>query len=386
MTILHDHTAGTADGRLRVGIDIRDSKNPCGVGRYIRELITGLQDDPRFQLFLFHDGPLTGLPYQIADALEFITKENTRAFYWEQVWLPLMLREWRIEVYHATNNIGLPWCYSGRKVVTIHDVIPLLFPGAVQNQLRRFRLTRTLRIDARIADAIITDSEDSRGDIVKHLGISGEKIEVIWPTNLSLSVQDDTCLSPHDRDLLSIPSGYFLHNGGIDHRKNIERLLRAYRAFVGQTQVKDHRLVITGRSTTPFAREMMKYAGELGIGRSVVFTGEIQIELVQRLVSSAEIVVYPSLLEGFGLPVLEAMKAGVPVITSNASSMKEIAGGAAYLVDPYSESEITRAMEDLHQHPQKRNALIRSGKRWVRLNADRDMVRSTTEIYFRGII
>ncbi|MDI6739363.1 MAG: glycosyltransferase family 1 protein [Candidatus Edwardsbacteria bacterium] len=344
-----------------------------------------MQGDPRIHLFLFHDGPRAGLPYQIADAVEFVTKENTRALYWEQVWLPLMLRDRRVPLYHATNNTGLPWCYPGRKVVTIHDVIPLLFPDAVPNQLRRFRLTNTLRIDARIADAVITVSEASRNDIVEHTGIRREKIDVIWSTNLAAAAPGEDRLSNDDREMLAIPSGYFLHNGGIDPRKNIGRLLRAYRTFAGQARVKDHRLVITGRSTTPFAREMAEYASELGVDRSVVFTGEILSGLVQRLVNSAEIVLYPSLLEGFGLPILEAMKAGVPVITSNLSSMREIAGGAAYLVDPYSESEIAGAMVDLHRHPNKRQALVRSGKRWVQLNSARDMMRSTTEIYFRGI-
>ena len=384
MGISGDGTANMAGRRLRVGIDIRESKNPCGVGRYIRELVAGLQDDPRIELFLFHDGPRSGLPYQISDTTEFITKDKMRTLHREQLWLPRMLQERRIDVYHATNNTGLPWCYPGRKVVTIHDVIPLLFPDAIPNKVWRFWLTRKCRIDARIADAVITVSETSRNEIIKHLGICREKIDVIWSTNLAAAAPERDRLRQEDRTLLGIPASYFLHNGGIDPRKNIMRLLQAYCMFTNHMRRKVHRLVITGHTTTPYARELAVHAGELGIAGSVVFTGNISSGMLQRLVHSAEIVLYPSLLEGFGLPILEAMRAGVPVITSNVSSMKEIAGGAACLIDPYCESDIAAAMVDLHHHPRKRQALVKSGKRWVQLNTDRDMARSTAEIYFRG--
>jgi glycosyltransferase involved in cell wall biosynthesis len=373
-----------AGKKLRVGIDIRDSKNPCGVGRYIRELVMGLQNDDRIQLTLFHDDKCESLPYSFNSNVLSASCRIQRSWLWEQYWLPQQLAQRRIEVYHATNNVGLPWAYSGYKVITIHDIIPILFPDTIPSKKRWFRYVNTLRLDARLADVILTDSCSSRNDIVEKLHIASRKVHVIWPVEFTkIDRKEYHCvLSENERTELGIIGRYIVHNGGMDPRKNLIRLLDAFRIYRERVGTNICQLVLTGRSRTPYACKIVKHANDIGIQQAVVFTDEIEMGLLRRVIRGADCVIYPSLIEGFGLPIIEAMKAGVPVITSHLSAMREIAGGAAYLVNPYETDDIARALVHLHGHPHTRSEMIASAARWVESNATRDMIRETADQYF----
>jgi len=367
--------------RFKVGIDIRDSKNPSGVGRYIRELVLNLQTDNDVKLYLFHDEPKEALPYKIVDGIEFVYLVTSKAWFWEQLWLPVVLARRGINIYHATNNKGLPWFYWGRKVLTIHDVIPLIYPEVIPGKVQRSRFINTLKIDSKIADIIITDSDSSRLDIVKYLKISPTKINVIWPLIFSTYLKSRTNINLDETDNILIRSPYIIYNGGLDPRKNIHRLIEAYKIFSCLTEYSHYRLVITGRSNTPFALKIVSFVEKNGLSEKVFFTGDLKERQLLEYILRAKLCIYPSLYEGFGLPIIEAMSAGVPVITSKRSSMPEVSGGAALLIDPLDVEDIINAMIKMCSDETLRNTMKKSGLKWIKLNKDYNMVKLTKKIY-----
>lgn len=368
---------------LRIGLDIRESRQPTGVGRYIRELVEGLQRDRRFQLYVFHDGGREGLPYCIEPNVRFISWKTTRAYLWEQWWLPTVLAKHRIPLYHATNNFGVPWRYPGRKVLTIHDTIPFSHPEVIADPIRRCRVRAAVRIDARIANVILTDSRSSRADIMALTGIPPAKIRAIWPVSLPPSSGRPSGRRGESAPPQCVPGGgkYILHNGGVDPRKNIPRLLSAFRQVTRDGRVASYHLVITGNSATPYGREMQDAARRMELTDKVVFTGAVDPTTMRLLLDHAVFSIYPSLYEGFGLPVIEAMSAGIPVIAANTSSLPEVAGGAALLVDPLSTDEIARAISDLCLRPRLRSDLADRGRQWLAANAGHNMVTATSDSY-----
>jgi len=242
------------------------------------------------------------------------------------------------DLIHCTTPYGTFMPCRYKNVITICDVTPLLFPGThgrMNVWHHRFALPAILQR----ADRIITISDCSKRDIVRVFGIAEEKVSVTL-----LAADERYTAAPGGSPgeaLDKLPRPYILNVGTLEPRKNLDGLLRAFaRAKRGGLP---HTLVITGARGWGESR-LAPLVEQLGILDSVVFTGFIEDEDLPHLYRGADFFVYPSLYEGFGLPVLEAMACGTPVITSDSSSIPEVAGEAALLVDPRSETELAAAM------------------------------------------
>lgn len=372
---------------LTIGIDVRECRNPGGVGKYIRDLVTELQDDPTLRLILFYDRPVCELPIAINGTTEVVCFVPKRSWFWEQVWLPSILMKMKLPLYHATFNFGLPWHFPGKRVVTIHDVIPIYFPEVMPLTLRRRKLVYSVRLDGRLADHIITDSLSSKQDIVRSIGVKPDKVTVIWPVVMSKLSESQIRAKVMERSLQIIETSekYILHNGGMDPRKNIEGLLEAFRLFVSDGKKRRHKLIITGRSDTEFAVRMKRLAGIMGLSNAVIFTGKLSSAEIHSLIANAEFCVYPSFYEGFGLPVIEAMSMGTPVVAADVSSIPEVAGGAALLIDPRDVKSLYRAMARMADSPTLRQGMARAGLSWIKANQERDMAIETSRVY-RAVI
>jgi glycosyltransferase involved in cell wall biosynthesis len=225
-----------------------------------------------------------------------------------------------------------------RNVITICDVTPLLFPGT-HGRMNVWHHRLALPEILRRADRVITISNCSKRDIMRIYGLPDRKVSVTL-----LAADERFCPDPvgvPGSALAALPRPYILNVGTLEPRKNLEGLLRAF-ARACQAGVP-HTLVITGARGWGRSR-LAPLPRELGIADRVVFTGFVPDEDLPHLYAGADFFVYPSLYEGFGLPVLEAMASGTPVITSNLSSLPEVAGDAALLVDPRSEAELAGAM------------------------------------------
>ena len=249
--------------------------------------------------------------------------------------VPVALRRRRIDVFHGIDHIGIPLVgKTAKHVVTIHDVIPLIFPETFTLRHRAVARLGLARV-RRQADRVIVPSHAVKRDVVRHLGIPENLVTV---THHGCEPRFHPEADPQSfRDVTvryDLPSRYVLTVGTLEPRKNLTTLLQAFARLRRAGEVDPGlRLVLAGARgwlEEPIFRAVRSF----GLEEAVCFPGFIEDDDLADLYRGAELFVFPSLYEGFGLPPLEAMACGVPVVTSNTSSMPEVAGGAAMLVDP----------------------------------------------------
>jgi glycosyltransferase involved in cell wall biosynthesis len=300
-----------------------------GVGYYCQELLKALvTQDHETEFFVFSHQPLD---LRLADCNGNVELSQSRFCSVRAVYLhgllPGLLDTARPDLCHYTNFLA-PMSEHRPYVVTIHDM-GLESLRHAHPLAKRTYTKRLIPHVAKKARLILTNSEFSKWEIVRHLGVCEDRIRV---TPLAASPEFKPVPPTRQRP-------YFLYVGNIEPRKNLARLLEAFATLPN----KNHELVIVGnRWYKGGAAEARAYS--LGIGDRVRFLGYVPREDLPALYSGATAFVYPSLLEGFGLPVVEAMACGAPVITSNSSSLKEVAEGGAVLVDPLDVSRIAEAM------------------------------------------
>ena len=264
---------------------------------------------------------------------------------WLQFLLPYLCRRVGLDVYYHTGSIWplMPFRLAKRQLVFIHDVIPLMFPECYyKHTVYYYRLSRATNLNS--YDRIIVNSETTKKDLIMHLGVPEERILVTLLGRDERFVPiDDTSRSQVVREKYSLPESYLLFAGTLEPRKNISRLLEAF----AQGRTRDVlKLVITGKKGWLY-KEIFEKVKRLNLEERVMFTGFVDDDDLPYLYSMARLFVYPSLYEGFGLPVLEAMSCGVPVITSNVSSMREVVGEAAVLVDPVEVEALAQSIDEV---------------------------------------
>jgi glycosyltransferase involved in cell wall biosynthesis len=254
----------------------------------------------------------------------------------EQFTFPRLCRELRADVAHVP-YWGSPLAPSIPTVVSILDLIPLLLPEYRGGPLVR-AYTGLVKAAAQNAALVLTISESSKRDIIQHLGIPESRVRVTYLAadarySPKRDVVDTAALRQHHPNL---PQEYVLYLGGLDPRKNIETLLQVY-TWVQGTIGQDYPLVIAGKLPemhTEFFRDPLVIAKALEVEDVVRCIGPVAEDDKPALYRSASAFLYPTRYEGFGLPALEALACGVPVVGSNASSVPEIVGAAGMLVDP----------------------------------------------------
>ena len=262
-------------------------------------------------------------------------------------------------------NYIIPPGVKGKKIAFVHDMAYRAYPATVEKRTRA-ALEKSLEHTCRIADRIITISQFSKTEIMKYMGVDEKKIDVI-----RLGV-DSRYYHPNYRQVdiqtaklkYGVPDEYFFYQGTIEPRKNLERLIRAY-GLLYQRNRDVPALVLAGKKGWLYD-EIFRAVTELQLEKKVLFLGYIDIKDIPKLMCGAVAFVYPSLYEGFGLPPLEAMSCGTPVIASNAASIPEVVGDAGILVDPKNEEEIADALgricTDSQLGKQLRNAGLQRAK------------------------
>ena len=357
-----------------IGIDARKVQD-FGIGTYIRNLVAGLaeiDDENCYVLFTGSQGrdSFDGLPDNFRLVVERSPVYSAR----ELMALSWRLFRLRLDLYHATHYV-LPLATPSRVVVTIHDIIHLLYPQFLPNRLAFVYAQRMMRRSLTGADRVIAVSENTRSDLTEYFGVDGSDIEVIY-NGVDDAFRERLSEEDLDRWLrqLDVRRPYLLFVGNPKPHKNLDRVIRAY-ARACETAEIDAPLVCVGdRTAAQF--KLRQRAQQLGVGDRVRLLGHVAQEALPALYQGASLFLYPTLYEGFGLPVVEAMASGTPVLTSNTSALKEIAGGHAHLVDPLDTERMARAIVRLmtdHAYREKLAAkgLARSRDfRW-RLTAER---------------
>jgi len=349
-----------------IGIDARDvyAQRPRGIGKMLLELlkiIPGIETE--YEFFLYFEPGDEIRPFSSCRNIREIAIDikGSRFNLWERLRLPFAIVKDRIDLFHCTSPISAV-LFPSPMVVTIHDLIPLkIGDGWSAKAIRRFHVTVARNIKK--ARKIITVSNYTKKDVIETFNVSEDKIEVIYWAPGDIYKEASRAQLSEVRDKYCLDAPYFLAFGGGSPRKNIKRLIEAFSQFKRDIDT-DCRLVVVGIPDW-FHNELATLCGELSVEKDVSCYGYLPEEDIPPLLSGAKALVYVPLIEGFGIPVLEAMGCGTPVITSNVSSMPEICGDAAYYLNPRSTEEIVEAFRVFFQDDQLRNEFINCGRKKV---------------------
>ncbi len=265
-----------------------------------------------------------------------------------------------VDVFHASDVFH---CVppEARSVITIHDLSAILFPDSHLPATREM-FSRVAEFARQRADAVIAVSENTRQDVIQHLRIEPQRVHVVHEAadEQFYPIKNRETIAAATRRYGLHPGRYLLTVGTLEPRKNHIRLVEAFGQLHRAGKTHGLKLAIAGGKGW-LCDDLFRRVEELGLAEEIVFAGFVPEAHLPALMNGAWVFVYPSLYEGFGLPVLEAMACGVPVITSNVSSLPEIAGDAALLVDPHDVAGLAEAMRCLIENEETRATLRRKG-------------------------
>lgn len=343
---------------MKIAFDLRRISNP-GIGRYMKCLVEAiLASTTPHQYLLIMPPACESSIDATSDNIEVVTSAAKYYSLREQVELPRILHRYSADLFHSPHFL-LPLLSPCPAVVTIHDVIYLACRGDLPTRLGRLYYRGMMSAAVRRAKQVITVSEFSKQDIIQYLGADPAKIAVIY------SGLDGSFMGPHNNSRLpalrlkhDIRNEYILYSGIYKPRKNHAGLLRAFQEFV--TLGGDADLVIAG-PLKEGQLALRRLAEELGISHRLKLTGFVNDEELRTLYSGARVYACPSLYEGFGFTVLEAMACGAPVVCSLETSLPEVAGSAAMYGDARNPKEFGEALHRVFTDDALREKLISRG-------------------------
>lgn len=346
-----------------IGIDATAlPPQPVGAGNYIIQLIRALAElgeETHYIVFAQpHGRELIGLAEQDSLRFELVNEmQPAERLMWEQTRFPNLLRSSGVDLLHSL-HYTMPLHHPVKQVVTLHDMTYFLYP-ALHTFSKRHFFRAFIRLSGKRADALLADSESTRQDAIRLAGIPAGKITT---TPLGVTAEfaplEDTAVLRRVAEKYQLPERFILFVGLLEPRKNVITLLRAFQEE--RAQLQGRRLVIVGRKGWMY-NQLQQIVDELNLGLDVHFTGYVDQADLPAVYNLADVFVYPSIYEGFGLPVLEAMACGTPVITTNVSSMPEITGDAGILVPPEDPSALGSALRSLLADPTRRQKVAKEG-------------------------
>ena len=364
---------------MRVAIDVR-KLHDFGIGTYIRNLLRHLARlDQASEYVLLCAKDDMDVAATLGPNFRSVLEPSGNYSIAEQVHVPWVLWREKPDVFHAPHYV-LPPAVPCRAVVTIHDCIHLRFPQYLPSRFADLYARASIWAAAHRADRILTVSEASKQDILRYVHVPADRIQVTYN-----ALDEQFGASPSEAELALVRERYQLHHpfvlyvGNIKPHKNLVRLIDAF-AGLRRDGFPDLTLLIIGDqiSKLPALRHAV-HAHKLH--KHVRFLGFLNDQTLAALYKLASVFVFPSLYEGFGLPPLEAMAMGTPVVTSNVSSMPEVVGDAAVLVDPLDTADIKNGIKRVLTDEVLRADLRRKGLERARHFSWHDSVARTLAIY-----
>jgi glycosyltransferase involved in cell wall biosynthesis len=371
---------------MRIGFDARCLQTASargGVGRYARSLLEHLPlpgDEMVVYLSAHRERPR--LPSLPGSRVALLRRPSRGITLWDPIAWPPRLRKDGIEVFHSP-FYGVPVRRpEGTAVVaTVHDLIPLIFPDAVtrrQGLIFRRHFARALT-----ADRIIVPSRQTKKDLVERLGADPRRISVIALGVDGIFTRPPGEIVEETRQVISGGRPYILHVGGLDPLKELPLLLSAFAQIASRWE--ELTLVVCGARRGAPAAGFAEAARKAGVGGRVALPGRMDDRQLAAVYAAAEMLVYPSRYEGFGLPPLEAMACGCPVVASSGGSLGEVLGEAAYLVPPRDLSALVVAIERVLGDEVLRHRLTTAGRSRAGELRWEETARRTREAYERAL-
>lgn len=333
---------------MHIGLDYTAAlRQGAGIGRYTRGIVGALARlDHANQYTLIVPSDIGALPQSIGEGQMHIKRlplpEWPLTFAWHRLRLPLYVELFtgKLDLFHSPDFV-LPPVRRARTIVTVHDLSFLRYPECAARGLVEY-LSAVVPRSLQRADLILADSAWTRQDLIEMLRIPAEKIVVV-PAGVGPEyhpISDQAALTAV-RERYNLPRRFILHVGTLEPRKNLIRLMEALRAIAAREP--ELCLVLVGGKGWLY-EDIFASVERLGLTGKVVFPGYIAEADLPAVYNLAAVLAYPSLYEGFGIPPLEAMACGVPVVSSNSSSLPEVVGDAAVLVDPADSAALAAAL------------------------------------------
>jgi glycosyltransferase involved in cell wall biosynthesis len=353
---------------MKIGFDARGAiwYRGTGIGTYTYQLVKNLNliDKKNNYRFFWPGDEFQDL--DISNEEVFQSIESKKDKFWEEVHVPSRVEQEKIDIFHVPQNgIGLPTTKGCLQVATVHDLIPYIYPETSSTGYLNIFLKEMPRIMEQ-SDMIITVSEYSKKDIQRYFNLPDEKVTVIYEAPESIYQPIEKNISKEFvKQKYGINSRYILYIGGLSQRKNIP---------------EDYKLVIVGKRERSF-KKLINLIDALNLEDKIIFTDFVKVPYMPYLYSAADLFVYPSLYEGFGLPPLEAMACGTPVITSNLTSIPEVTNEAALLIDPNDHVKLASAIEKVLNNPTQLEQMSKDGLKQASKFSWETCARETLGVY-----
>ncbi len=366
-----------------IGIDVRKIDD-FGIGTYISHLVSGLAEIDQENRYVLIAAPqsrdqLPDLPDNFRVAVERSPVYSLR----ELAALSWRLYRLKLDLYHSTHYV-LPAALPCPAVATIHDIIHLLYPDFLPNRLAFLYAQRMIRSTLTRGERIIAVSRNTKEDLQDYFQVSGEKIEVIYNGVDDIFRHDIPAGHVDDwLERLAISKPYLLFVGNPKPHKNLDNVIKAF-ARALELKTFDAQLVCVG-ARKPSEFKILQRASQLGISDRIQLVGHVATEALPALYRGASLFLYPTLYEGFGLPVIEAMACGTAVITSNTSALKEISEGYAHLVDPLNVEKMALAISHCMSDTAYRQQLAERGRKRARDFRWHRAAQQTLAVYQRAL-
>lgn len=383
-----------SSGAVRVALNAQlvsfdDSYRNAGISRFIYTLLEGLaalDSGQEYTVFMHpkeadwaSDASLARAAHlRLMAPARWGAGGPMRRITWEQFALPGVLRKLGIDVFHAPANI-LPARLPCPAVVTVHDLAFMRYPQFFRPSRRLYQRRLTARSVTR-ATQVVAVSESTKRDLVELMRVPEERIHVIYPGIAAdfQPVGDPKALARF-RAKHELPDRYLLYLGTLEPRKNLLTLVEAYARLRGQ--LADAPPLVLAGAKGWYYEPLFSRVRALGLERVVTFPGHVAREEQPLWYTGAELFVFPSLYEGFGLPVVEALACGTPTITSNVSSLPEVAGDVARQVDPRNAEALAHLLREVLADGDARHRMARAGPAWARQFSVARMARAYATIY-----
>ena len=357
---------------MKIAIDVQTTLGkPTGFGFYVSNLVENLKNSDAKDDFVL---------IKPDSEVDFSTPKR---FVWDQLTLPRLAGKHKVDLLHQP-CFSAPFIFKGPVVITIHDIISILFPENIPFASRMF-YSKWMPFSYRKATKIITISHSTQNDIVRVLKIPKEKITVIHNgVDEKFKIKVSAGKIKEVKAKYKIPGDYILHIGTLEPRKNLGFLIDAFSKAIADRKNQSLNLVVTGKRGWYF-EDLFEKVAKLGLKEKVIFTGYVDEDDKAALYQGARIFAFPSLYEGFGLPPLEAMVSGIPVISSDTSSMPEVVGDAGILLKPNNLEGWVKAItkingdDEFHKQLSQKSEIQADGFSWKKT------AQQTIDVYHQAI-
>jgi len=342
---------------MNIGVMLRHAGQPGGIGAYTDRIVNALlriDRNNRYVLIYSNAAQLGRYSTGLGNATERVVAAPNK-LWWDQIAVPRLAKEEGLDLIYNP-KLSIPLRTRAKTVLVMHGAAQFAVPAAYPWHDRLY-FSLANRIYCKVASGIITMTNTGARDIARYMGADPRKLHAIYESyNESCRVLDREHTQAV-REKYHLPERFFLFIGGISPLKNFGNILRAFNKV---RELLPHNLVSVGFTRWKYSRDL-ELVDELGLRERVLFTNYVPDQYIPALYNLADALVFPSLYEGFGMPVLEAMACGCPVVTSITGCSPEVAGGAALLVNPYDPDDIARGLHRVIVDGELRRHLIESG-------------------------